>query len=337
MLKFIIIILGTTSIGWASKYPSYSSHYNYYGSRAQDYKMHDPKKEAAELLDKKIKILDELTSGAKHNHQNCDDRQDCLMFDQKFLQQLQETYRENGLRDWFVSLSSQLKQALETDIVVTEWDVYNSLSETAKNHYRDGVRINPPHQPAANDKSRSIGSHTSSPVAKFNLDDLKIYLLQQIEKNHRDCKSRAQCLQSDLKLVQDMARILQKNNPDRLVFEQLAETMQENAFKQPFETIQFYKMYEDNLLKKHVLFYKSPARLEWNDLAKKIRPTQRRDAQIINQDEMKKQSKPKNQVKQQLKEKGENLANGLLDHVFGGGGTTDQGNAGGLFGGLFGR
>lgn len=337
MLKFIIIILGTTSIGWASKYPYYNSNYNSNKWDTQDYKTYDPKKEAAELLAKKIKILNELTIGAERNQQICDNRQECLMLDQQLLQQLQEKYRQSyEVHDLFSNLSVQLKQAAEKDIVVTEWDVYNSLSESAKQQYRQGVRINPLHQ-AVSDKRQSYAAATSHQAAKFNLDDLKIYLLQQIEKNHQRCGSRDSCLQSDLKLVQEVSHTLQKDNPDRAVFEQLADIMQDSAFKQSFETVKFYKMYGDYVVKQHTLLYKSPERIQWNELVKTIRPGARRDAQIINQAEVKEKSKPENQMKQHLKAKSEDLAKGVLDQVLGGSGAADQKRAGGLFGGLFGR
>ena len=335
MLKFIIIILGTTSIGWASKYPYYSSNYNSDKWDTQDYKTHDPKKETAELLAKKVKILNELIVGAERNQKICDNRQECLMLDQQLLQQLQEKYRQRyEVKDLFTNLASQLKQAADKDIVVTEWEVYNSLSEGAKQQYTQGVRINPPHQAASSEK-QSHATAKPSQEAKFNVDDLKIYLLQQIEKNHQRCGSRDSCLQSDLKLVQEVSHTIQKNNPDRAVFEQLVDAMQDSAFKQSFEAAKFYEMYGDYVVKQHALLYKSQERLQWNNLVKTIRPGARRDAQITNQAEVKEKSKPENQMKQQLKAKGENLANGLLDQVLQGSGAADQKGAGDLFRGLF--
>lgn len=357
MFKFLMITLWTTSVCWASNYSYYNHRYqsddwdtpgyrsydqNKEARAAAELKAQEEKKvkqaqEAAKLLDKKIKILNQLKGGAERHQQICNNRQECLGLDQQLLQQLQKKYRDiYSLQDLFNDLSAKMQQAVAADIVVTEWDVFNSLSESAKQQYREGLRINLPNQSASKNFKSSQKGKELNKIAKFNLDDLKIYLLQQIEKNHQHCRGRDSCLQSDLKLVQNVEANLSANNPDRTAFDQLKDSFEDRAVKQPFEGLNFYNMYYDAyVIDQSTLLYKSKERIQWNELVKAMPQAHYRNAQITNQKEVKEKSKPENQMKEQLKAKGENLAQGLLDQVIGGSG--DQNGAGNIFSGLFGN
>ena len=332
MLKTVLIILSATSLSWASNY----SHYNSYYGHKQDYKAYDPQKAAAELLQKKLKIMEDLKQAAARNHHLCQNRKECLNLDQQSLDQtLEKYYYTSEGQDLFAHLKTQMGQTAESDIATTEWDVYNSLSATGQQQYKTGVRINSPAQAidqlkAANSSSKSVSTQKE---IKFNIDDLKIYLLQEIEKNHQQCDRRSNCLQSDIQLVQQMKQYCPAHDSTREVFEQIADSMQDRAQKQPFDTLHFYQLYQDYLSKRYPLLYKSQDRQQWNDMIKTIHPSKRRDPAILNHNEIKEESKPENQAKKQLQKEGEKLATGLLDQVFGGSG---KGQGSDLLGNLFG-
>lgn len=342
MIKFLVIMLSATSLCWASGYydnnyrqPYQSYEDNYYSPYSSS---HQPHLSKDEILKTKTTIINTLKDQAARNASSCTNRQECLKLDQESLKNLQEKYRKHTyLQDFFSVLSSKLSQAIESDNVVSELLVYSSLSDGARRQYLDGIRINDPREAARAFMSKHTTTQLSrqtSKVVKFNLDDLKMYILQQIEKNHQGCRGRESCLQSDIRSVTDAVQIIAKNDPDRSNLEQLADLMQEEAFKQPFNTIRFYEGYYATLTQQQPFLYKSPEQIEWNQLVKNMRLAQRRDPQILNQAEVKEESKVETQMKHQLEKQGEDLVGSIFGQLNGNG--SDQGQ-GGLLGSLFGR
>lgn len=341
MIKFLVVALSATSLSWARDYyyndyaPSYHSHEdNYYSQYAYPYSPHLSK---SEILKTKATILTALKDQAARNARSCTNRQECWNLDYESLQNLQEKYRKyTYLQDFFSDLSSKLSQAVQSDKVVTELTVYHSLSDAARKQYLDGIRINDPRQ-----ATRALTlKHAATPLSrqteiavKFNLDDIKMYILQQVERNHQSCRERESCLQSDVRVITETMQSINKNDSNRSNLEQLADSMQEEAFKQPFNTVQFYEGYYATLMQQQPFLYKSQEQMEWNKLVKDMRLTQRRDPQILNHKEVKEESKVETQMKRQLEKQGEDLVGSIFGQLNRDGGKQGQG---GLLGSLFG-
>ncbi|WP_032112601.1 hypothetical protein [Candidatus Paracaedibacter symbiosus] len=339
MIKFLLMSLGATSLSCALDYnPHFSeTYYSSFREPTHYSQSYSKRVNAIDLMNVKIKILDELRMAAYRNKDVSSNRTEGLSLDQQSLQLVQEKYRQySNLQSFFADLKSKLNQAAMADQFVSEWEVYQSMSETARQQYLSGVRINEPNQSVATLRGKQgRGQAMASPnaVVKFNLDDLKMYLLPQIEKNHQRCGGRDNCLQSDINLVKDMMQTIQQGNPDRNTFSQLAEQMKEESSKQLFDSIKFYADYYAYLVQSHPLLYKSKERQEWNDLTKTVRVTEHREAQILNRVEVKEESKPEAQMKRQLQQSGENIVNDLFGQIRGG--SSHQGQ--GIFGSLFGK
>lgn len=355
MIKFLLITLSVTSLSCAREYDYYrspsSSHYSYYADdedgRSYGYSSsRSPRPSEAEILKIKTDILDELKKQAIHNAQSCNDRQECWSLDQESLQNIQGKYRKNTyLQDFFSELRRKLKQATDSDIAVTELTVYDALPDKVRQQYLDGVRINDPKKIAGSLMAKYSGGQRfqqqvqqSGPNVKFNIDDLKMYILQRIEKNHQGCRGgRENCLQSDVRIVTETSRILgAENEHDQASLEQLTESMQDEAFKQPFNTVSFYEGYTVTLIKQQPFLYKSPERIEWNNLVKKTRAIHYRDPQVLNHAEVKKGSTVKAQIERKLEKQGEDLLGNIIGQL-NDGGSKQEGHGGGLFGSLFGR
>lgn len=342
MIKFLVVILSITSVSWA-KYSNYSTYSNYNNGMNQGYFIPPQQKiDPAKILNKKLTILNDLKKAVGHNHQICGNHQECLNLDQQSLRQFQQKYRDSyEMQDFFQDLTQKMKQSVDADIAVTELDVYKSMPDSVKQQYMEGVRMNDPRQ-AVNKLTAKYGmnsfteaSEPSNSKAKFNVEDLKIYLLQQIEENHEECGSRDSCLRSDLKIVADVAQNLKETDPGLGEFKQLAVTMKRHSSKRAFDTIRFFDMYRDALVNQYSMLYKSPERLQWIALVKNIDIIRTRDPHIIDAAKVQEKAKPENKMKQELKQKGTDLANGLLDQLVGGTSSDQKGQ--GLFGGLFGK
>lgn len=341
MIKFLLITLSAVSLGWARDY-----HPNtYYGQPYQQYEnkyyspysyAYQPKITNEDILKTKITIIDELKNQAAHNAHSCAHRQECLNLDRESLRNIQEKYREYPyLQAFFSDLGTKLAQAAESDRLVTEWVVYHSLLDGARKQYLDGVRINDPREVARAFMAKNAATQISgraTPIVKFNSDDLKIFILQQIEKNHQGCRGRESCLQSDIRIVADVMQNIKQDDPDRSNLEQLADLMQEEAFKQPFNTIKFYEGYYAMLAQQQPFLYKSLEQIEWSNLIKNTHLAHRRDPQILNHKEVKEESKVETQMKRQLEKQGEDL----VGSIFGQLGNSDNQGQGGLLGSLFG-
>lgn len=338
MIKFLVIILSITSVSARD----YTSHYSYNNNVRQGYS--DPYKQKIDpvkILAKKQTILNEFQQAVTHNHKMCDNRQECLRVDQQSLRQLQKKYYDSDVQDFFQDITQEMKYAIDADIAVTELDVYKSMPGPVQQLYLQGVRMNDPHQAVKSltakfDASASSDdSRPSRSKVKFNVEDLKIYLLQQIEENHETCGNRNSCLQSDLKLVTDVAQNLNDTDPGVGEFTQLAPTMKRNALKQPFNTIEFCNLYRDVLGKGYSMLYKSKERRQWTQLVENINTIQTRDPHIMNAEKVQEKAKFENKMNRDLKKKGTELANNFLDQIVGGGASDQKGK--GLFDGLFGK
>lgn len=339
MIKFLLITLSVTSLSWARGYNDYESPYSSYSGdyyTSYDYpSSSQPSK--AEILKKKMTVLNELREQSIRNARSCNNRQECLSLDQESLQNIQGKYGKYFyLQEFFSELNHKLNQAIESDTVVTELVVYHSLSDTARKQYLEGIRINDPQKVAADLIYRySAGQHPRQavPAVKFNIDDLKIYVLQQIEKNHQGCRERESCAQSDIRSITEVANILKRNDPDRSNLEQLIDSIQEEAFRQPFNTVLFYESYYATLTQQQPFLYKSQEQTEWNKLVKNMRLTHRRDPQILNHKEVKEESRVETQMKRKLEKQGEDLVGSILGQLNNDG--NNQGH-GGLLGALLG-
>ncbi len=339
MIKFLVIILSITS----ASATDYSGYYNYNSKTRQGYSdSYKQKIDPAKALMKKQTILSELQKTVAHNHKICASRQECLRVDLQSLHQLQEKYRDSyDVQGFFQDITQELKRSADADVAVTELDVYKSMPDSVKQQYLQGIRMNDPQQAVRSltaKHDRDASSENSPPAnskIKFNVEDLKIYLLQQIEENHEDCGSRDSCLQSDLKIAAEIAQNLNDTDPGISEFTQLVPTMKRNAFKQPFDTEKFYNLYHDALVHQYSMLYKSSDRIKWTDLVKNIDTIHTRDPQITNAEKVQEKAKFENKVKHDLNKKGTDLANNFLDQIVGGG-TPDQ-KGKGLFDGLFGK
>jgi hypothetical protein len=247
---------------------------------------------------KKQTILSELQKTVAHNHKICASRQECLRVDLQSLHQLQEKYRDSyDVQGFFQDITQELKRSADADVAVTELDVYKSMPDSVKQQYLQGIRMNDPQQAVRSltaKHDRDASSENSPPAnskIKFNVEDLKIYLLQQIEENHEDCGSRDSCLQSDLKIAAEIAQNLNDTDPGISEFTQLVPTMKRNAFKQPFDTEKFYNLYHDALVHQYSMLYKSSDRIKWTDLVKNIDTIHTRDPQITNAEKVQEKAK----------------------------------------------
>lgn len=339
MIKFLVIILSITSVSATG----YSTYYSYNSKTRQGYSdSYKQKIDPAKSLIKKQTILSELQKTVAYNHKICGNRQECLRVDMQSLRQVQKKYRDSyDVQEFFQDITQELQHSADADVAVTELDVYKSMPDPVKQQYLQGVRMNDPQQAVRSltaKYSRDPSSENSLPAnskIKFNVEDLKIYLLQKIEENHETCESRNKCFESDLEIAAEVAQNINDTDPGVGAFTQLVPTMKRNAYKQPFDTEKFYSLYHDALVHRYSMLYKSSERIQWTELVKNIDTIHPRDPHITNADKVQEKAKFENKMKHDLKKKGTDLANNFFDQIVGGETSDQKGKS--LFDGLFGK
>lgn len=325
--------------------PVYQSSYydkRYSSPHSSFYSQPQVKLSDAEMLNAKIEVLNEIRDAVYKSHDMCLSRTECRGMDTQIFASVRSRHqRDTHLSGFFTDFEQQLSKAYNAP-AATEWDVYNSLSTEAKHQYQLGVRINNPKtvvskwmRPASYQGQKTHQRERSAP--QFNLDDLKMYILQQVETTHQSCGNREACLQSDNRIIDSIVQLLGQDDPMRNDLAQLKDTIN-SRLKQSFDTQEFVEIYYDSLVDKIPFLYRDKERVEWAKLAKTFKVGHSRNPQILNQVQIEEDAKPENELRNHVKNTTKQAGKKAVDDLFGAvlGGKGNHKDLG-LFGKLFGR
>lgn len=328
--------------------PSYQSSLSIHSSPHSPYSLKSQiHMSDVDLMNAKITVLNEIREAVYKGRKICVSRRECRDLDMHVFTTVRSRHQQKTyLNSFFSDFEQQLSKSYNMP-AVTEWEVYNKLSDFAKKQYQSGIRINDPKLSLLENSKVGMQKRKTNyewlPAPKnigtapqFNGDDLKMYILHQFEIAHLSCGGREACLQSDIRIIDNVAQLLGEDDPMKEELEQLKELI-DNRKKESFNTKDFVEVYYYSLINKLPLLYKEKEKIEWSTLAKTFKTRQRRNPQILNQQELEDNFKSdkllKNNIKKTAKQASEKAVNDLFDAVLGGRGNKDLG----VFGQLFGR
>jgi hypothetical protein len=205
----------------------------------------------------------------QQNHNYCKSRGECLNLDLGALTNFINSHPTHPAKPLFQNVYNIIRQDSQQQKFVTQWVVFQNLSQHRQEEYRNGVRITPIRPQYVRTPAGSTAP------AFFNQDDVLTSLLQAIEHRHKNCEEYITCLSGDLQIIKSLHDRLALNDPVRSSLKNLKQIIKNLANQKIFNTNLYLTLYNPlsadwgNTLKKHkAKKIASYGYAEWRQIAK---------------------------------------------------------------------
>lgn len=189
-------------------------------------------------------------------------------------------------------IERELRDEASSRRFVSQLIAFNALTPEGQNNFRAGVRIKSLSATLQDAKSL-YGDSRSSTFSKTTVkresphlykDDVFIFIIQEMEKNHASCSNYAECLRNDISIIKKVEDLLDKNDPILYQVVELQNKVLEQARSQKFNPLPVLEKYRDlnEGLKPAVVSNVNPDEIKWDKIRTPANAVEWRAPEFVN-------------------------------------------------------